>query len=106
MRMHPCVKGMKFQQRIIVTSVQGGIEMSSDKHTKFKRWAEELTLWKCSGIPGGAHCWKGRWDHVGDRRKEDVHVLYLSNSTTVVLVSRLLVLVFSLNPLIYAQPFL
>lgn len=105
MRMHPCVKGMKFQQRIIVTSVQGGIQMSSDKHTKFKRWAEELTLWKCSGIPGGAHCWKGRWNHVGDRRK-DVHVLYLSNSTTVVLVSRLLVLVFSLNPLIYAQPFL
>lgn len=43
---------------------------------------------------------------MGDRRKEDVHVLYLSNSTTVVLVSLLLVLVFSLNPLIYAQPFL
>jgi len=74
--------------------------------TKLKHWAKELTLWKCPGIPGGAHCWKGRWDHVGDRRKEDVHVLYLSNSTTVVLVSHLLVLVFSLNPLIYAQPFL
>lgn len=74
--------------------------------TKLKHWAKELTLWKCPGIPGGAHCWKGRWDHVGDRRKEDVHVLYLSNSTTVVLVSLLLVLVFSLNPLIYAQPFL